>query len=64
MLADEIKIDEHLAKENKVPNKEVNKILFPGIQCCHETIARAKNHLKGGLTESKQKNPRKVIFMI
>lgn len=31
MLEEEIKIDEHLAKENKVPNKTEHKILFPGI---------------------------------
>ena len=65
MLEDEVKIDQHLKeKSKKVDNKPEWKIMFPGIQCCHDTLAAAKNYLKGGLTESKQKNPRKVIFMI
>jgi len=53
MIEDKIKIDEHMAEEQKEKNEKDNIILFPGVQACHISIAAAKNYMKGVTLESK-----------
>ena len=49
--------------ENEQQEYKRRKILFPGLTCGYNSIDPAKAKLKGGC-ESKQKNPRKIVFIV
>ena len=49
--------------DHKDHTHKYSKVLFPGLTCGYASMAAAKNQLKGGC-HSKQKNVRKIVFIV